>query len=159
MDELVSSSELAKVLKLSARRVNQLAEQNIVYRENNGKFNLADSCENFYAWKFRSDEKMDYDLEHALLEKAKREKAELDLQQHKKQLLVATDVEHMVSGMILTCKAHLLSIPSKIAPKLTKQANPAVIADKIQHEIYEALSELSQIPAERVIDSSDAVDS
>jgi phage terminase Nu1 subunit (DNA packaging protein) len=157
LDGIVSSADLGIILKITTRRVNQLADENVIFREQTGKFNLADSCENFYSWKFKSDGKIDFAREHALFEKAKREKAELDLQQHKKELLLATDVEHLMAGMILTCKAKLLSIPSKVAPKLLKQTNPAIVVDLIQAEIYEALSELKEIPAERIIEADNAV--
>lgn len=143
------------MLKISARRVNQLVKENVLSREKNGKFDLADSCESYYAWKFRSDGEINYDQEHALLEKAKREKAEIDLQERKETLLRAKDVEHIVDGMILTCKAKLLAIPTKAAPKIIGKSEIPAIVEVMRDEIYEALNELKEIPAEQVEEAAD----
>lgn len=56
MDETVNSETLAKVLKITARRVRQLVEENVIFRETSGNFNLANSVENYYENKFKPDE-------------------------------------------------------------------------------------------------------
>ncbi len=89
------------------------------------------------------------------MEKAKREKAELDLYERKKTLLKAKDVERLMAGMILTCKGKLLAIPTKVAPKLAGENSIPAIVDALQNEIYEALNELKEIPAEEIDEAGD----
>lgn len=160
MEQYVSAADLAYILKLTTRRVNQLVEENVILREPNGKFDVSKSVENFFRHKFRVDEEkdIDFDKEHALFEKVKRKKAELDLQEHRKQLLKATDVESLMAGMILTCKARLLTLPTKAAPKIVGEKDMAVIVDVLKNAVFEALNELKEIPAAVVVEADDAVD-
>lgn len=160
MEQYVSASDLAFVMKVSPRRVNQLVAEGTIFREENGKFDIAKSVENFFRKKFHTDEKreIDFDVEHALYEKAKRKKAELDLQKYQRQLLDAKEVEHLMLGMILTCKARLLNIPIKVAPKIVGEKNMSVIVEKIKDGVFEALEEMHQIPAAEIIEADDAVD-
>lgn len=155
MDEIVSSTELGKVLKITSRRVNQLADENVIFREQNRKFNLADSCENFFAWKFKSDGKIDFNREHALHEKAKREKAELDLKAQKGTLLFTDDVEHFVSGMIITFKARLMSLPTKYAPKILGKKSMPEVVEILKGAVYEVLNELHEIPGSEIEAAAD----
>ncbi len=158
MDLNLSASDLAKVLKLSTRRVNQLVKESILKRGTDGKFYIPDAVEDYYAFK-HTGEKINYDQEHALLEKAKRETAKIELEQLKGQLLFATDVEAAMATMILNCKGRLMAIPSKCAPKVLGQKNLAVIQDEIKKEVYQALEELRQMPAPRDEDGdTDAAD-
>lgn len=149
METYGSSSDLAILLKLSSRRVGQLVKEGVLTKGANGKYNLPESIEAYYAFKFKSDEKLSYDIEHTLLERAKRETTEIELEQLKGSLLYANDVEHAMANMILTAKARLLSLPSKCAPKILGQKNITAIAEIIQREIYDALSELREMPAPR----------
>lgn len=146
----VNASDLAKALKLTVRRVNQLAKQSILKREADGKFHLPDAVETYYAFKFKDAEAINYDREHALHEKAKRETAEIELEQLKGSLLLAADVEQAMATMILTCRSRLQAIPTKCAPKVIGQKSLAVIVDVIQKEVHEALAELREMPAPRV---------
>jgi len=159
LNEIVSSAELSEVLKITVRRVNQLVEDNKIFREPDGKYKLADSVENYYAYKFRSDEETNYDLEHALLERVKREKAELDLETQKGALLYADEVEHLMSGMIITFKARLMSLPTKCAPKILGKKSMPEVVKILEDAVYEALNELKEIPAAKVVEAGNADDS
>jgi phage terminase Nu1 subunit (DNA packaging protein) len=157
MNLLVSSSDLAKVLRLTVQRVNQLAKEGVIKREADGKFNLPDRIEDYYAFKFKTDEEIDYEREHALLEAAKREKAEIELEQLKGSLLNAVDVEQAMSSMILTAKSRLLSVPTKAATRVIGQKNLSVIVEILKSEICNALDELKEMPAPPG-DDTDAAD-
>ncbi len=152
MEVIVNSSDLAKALKISARRVQQLVKEGILKREADGRYNLPDSVEAYYAFKYMPDNKLSYDLEHTLLEKAKREKAEIELEQLKGSLLYASDVEQAMATMILTCKSRLLSIPTKCATQIIGLKDLSVIVGIIRDEIYGALEELKEMPAPEVVE-------
>lgn len=154
MEINVSASDLAKALKLTVRRVNQLAKQTVLRRQADGKFHLPDSVEAYYVFKLKSDDDLDYNREHALLEKAKRETAEIELEQLKGRLLYASDVEQAMATMILTAKSRLLSIPTKCASKAVGQKDLSAIVEIIRSEIYEALNELKETPAPKVDEGS-----
>lgn len=158
MELIISSSDLAKTLKLTAQRVNQLAKEGILKRRADGKFDLPESAELYYAFKFKTDEELNYEREHTLLEKAKRETAEIELEQMKGNLLYASDVEKAMSTMILTCRSRLLAMPSKCATQVIGQKSLTVIVDIIKKEIHEALEELKEMPTPTEEMDSDAED-
>lgn len=157
MPVLVSASELAFVLKLTPQRVNQLAQSGVFRKDENGKLDIAESAEIFYRRKFHADEKRatDYDIEHAMLERAKRQKAELELSDYQSQLLDAHEVEQLAQGIIQVAKARFLSIPEAVAPKVVGEQNVAVIVGKLQDAVYEALEELHEMPAEKIMEAGE----
>jgi len=150
MENYINKSELAQILGLSVRRINQLVKENVLKKEISGKFNTADTLETYYKFKFKTDEDLTYEHEHALLERAKREKAEIELAQLKNSLLYASDVEQLMKNIIQTFNTKTLSIPQKCAPKILGQTNLPVITEIIKREICSALTELAQIPAENL---------
>lgn len=158
MDIYVNSKDLGIILKITDRRVDQLAKEGVFSRAENKKFDVAESVENFYRYKFRADEKSDlnFDQEHALLEKAKRKKAELDLAERKGELLRANEVEKLMAGMILTCKARLLAMPTAVAPKVLGKNELPVVVDTIKSAVFEALAELKEMPAAEMEEPDDA---
>jgi phage terminase Nu1 subunit (DNA packaging protein) len=146
----MTSAELAKILKMSTRRVNQLNKEGILIRGTDGNYYMPDAVEAYYAYKFKPTEKINYDIEHTLLEKAKRETAEIELELMKGSLIYTSEVEQLMASMILTCKSRLLTMAAKCAPKIIGQNQLAVIAQIINNEVSEALDELRQIPAEKL---------
>ena len=149
-----SAAELAKLLRLSSRRVSQLVKEGVIKKEANGKFDTPQALEDYFAYKFKDDNAVDYEKEHALLEAAKREKAEIELDQIKGSLLYATDVEQAMATMILTCKSRLLSVPTKCATQVIGLKDLSVIVEIIRDEIYEALNELKEMPSPEVVEDN-----
>ncbi len=154
MENNVSTKDLAQIFGVTPRRVQQLATKGILHRESNGKFNLPDSLKSFYEWKIthtnynpdRDKWHETYNLEHARLERVKRQMVELELGVKNGDLLVADDVEQTIVPMLLTCRNRLLAIPSKCAPRLAA-CKDIVHAEKIlQREILEALDILKPWP-------------
>lgn len=143
----VSAGVLAGFLDITERRVNQLAREKVLTRLPGGAFSLKESTLAYYTYKLTPTEKYDHDKEAALLMAAKRERAVIDLELIKGTLLYASDVEKAVSEMILTCKARLLAIPSKVAPTVIGQTNLAVIISLMEKEVFAALDELKEMPA------------
>ncbi len=155
MELKVNSSDLAKVLKLGVRRVQVLAKEEVLKREADGNFHLPDAVDAYYAFKYRTDEDLNFEREHTLLEKTKREKAEIELDLLKGKILDAAEVEKLQANMIITFRSRILSMGSKCAPKLLGQKSIPVITEIINIEAHEALNELKQIPAEMLGDNCD----
>ena len=136
---------MARLLRITTRRVRQLVEEGIIKKEADGTFNTPEVIDSFFAFKYKTDDAVNFEKEHALLEAAKREKAEIELEQLKGQLLYATDVEQAMATLILTTKSRLLSIPTKCATQVLGLKDLSVIVVIIRDEIYEALNELKPI--------------
>lgn len=99
---------------------------------------------------------IDGDSEVSLSDEKKRlarlqaDKLEIEIATLKGQLLLFSDVEREMSDVVISFRAKMLSIPSKLAPELAMESNPMIIEERLRSEIKEALSELSRVDAGRI---------
>jgi phage terminase Nu1 subunit (DNA packaging protein) len=140
-----NAKKLAEILEISERRVNQLtSEKGIFEKDLNGKFNISKCVEAYYREKFiETDYGKELEQEKVLLERAKRERAELLLGKLKNELHEATVIELAITNMLVTFRNRILGIPAAIAPKLVRKTVPE-INKLLQKELRSALSELSE---------------
>ena len=147
-DTLVNSQYLGKVLGVSPQRVRQLVADGIIKREENNRYKLVENVQQYFQYKTK-DHGTDYDKEHARLEKAKRELAEIDLAEKKKVMHKTEDIEMMVGGMVIIFKRTMLAIPHKVA-KQCEGKSTEEINDILAKEINGALVELSNFDASKL---------
>ena len=142
-----NTGELAKLLNITQRRVNQLAEEKIITRQPEGDLLLPEAIAEFYSFKFQSDEAIDFMAEKALHEKAKRELAELELQKRRNEVHDAADVELVMTDMLTNLRSQLLGLPAKMAPQLANR-DKDYIDQTLTDEIHSRLAELSDYSPE-----------
>lgn len=147
MSMLVNAKTMAKIMDLSERRINQLVSEGVISKEPDGQYNIMQVILDYYKNKSGVESGINYDVEHALLEKAKRETAEIELGELKGEVHRAPDVKEVLCGMIITCRNKLLAMPGAVAIKLVGQKNPNVVIDILTKEVKIALSELSEYDA------------
>lgn len=85
----------------------------------------------------------DYEAERARLTNKQAEKAQLELQVLRGELIPATRVEEEQGAMVTAFRTRCLSIPIKAAPVLVNREDPAAIEGYLRELIYEALNELA----------------
>lgn len=142
-----NTGELAKLLNITQRRVNQLAEEEIITRQPEGDFVLPEAIAEFYSFKFQSDEAIDFMAEKALHEKAKRELAELELQKRRNEVHDAADVELVMTDMLTNLRSQLLGLPAKMAVQLANR-DKDYIDQTLTDEIHARLTEISDYSPE-----------
>lgn len=142
-----NTGELAKLLNITQRRVNQLAEEKIITRQPEGDFVLPEAIAEFYSFKFQSDEAIDFMAEKALHEKAKRELAELELQKRRNEVHDAADVELVMTDMLTNLRSQLLGLPAKMAVQLANR-DKDYIDQTLTDEIHARLTEISDYSPE-----------
>ena len=125
-----STRELSQLLNITQRRINQLVEEKILTREANGEFVLPKAISDYYVFKYKNTEQVDFNKEKALHERAKRRLAEFEVRKRANELHEATDVEAVLTEMLINLRNNLLSIPPKMATQL---------AGKSKYEIEEIL--------------------
>lgn len=135
------TSDLAKLLMITQRRVNQLADEGVIIRQIEGNFILPEAINEYYAYKYQSNETIDYLAEKAKHEKAKRELTELELGKRRRELHEASDVEAVLSEMLTNFRTQIHGIPSKMAPMLFGKSK-ADIEELLNQEIEVRLSEI-----------------
>jgi phage terminase Nu1 subunit (DNA packaging protein) len=149
-----SPGEIAGFLGITDRRLRQLAKEEIIPQKKRGIFNLQDVVQAYVAF-LKSGSSMrgksggeqtpiDYNLEKTLLTKAQREKAELEVAVLKGELHRGEDVKAVMNDMLIAFRAKILSIPTKLSPRLIAQTELPVIQNILKQAHYEALSELSE---------------
>jgi|GEM_PF-5218782 len=94
-------------------------------------------------------QQIDFQHEHALLEKAKRQIAELDVEKLESQLLDAADVAEMEETHSRAWPLVVLPMAERIAPKVLGQP-VAIIASVIKNEVYDTLTALSEMKFEQL---------
>lgn len=136
------TAELAKLIGITQRRINQLAEDKIITRQPEGDFILPEAIAEFYSFKFQNEEAVDYLAEKAKHEAAKRQLAEIELSKRRNEIHEATDVELVMMDMLTNLRSQLLGIPAKMAPVLADQ-DKGFIDKALTDEIQARLTELS----------------
>ncbi|EJO5349060.1 hypothetical protein NRP93_003212 [Clostridium botulinum] len=148
----VSSSVLADIFGLTDRRVRQLAEEGIIVKIKRGRYDLSSSVRNYIIHlktnsdlkEDKTDKEIDYDMEHALLERVKREKVELELAAMRGQMHHSEDVERVMNDMLSNFRSKLLALPTKASPMLIARDDIGSIQEILHNQILEVLQELSK---------------
>lgn len=148
---IVSTKVIADIVDLTPRRINQLCEEGILNKVKNGSFQLVPTIRNYIRFlKTKSelesatdDIDAEFNKEHTLLEKAKREKAELEVSLMKGTVHASEDVERELIKMLSAFRSRVLAIPSKVAPKASATDDITYIEAMLRDEVYNALKELS----------------
>ncbi|MBE1306022.1 hypothetical protein G4W71_18630 [Clostridium botulinum] len=152
----VSSSVLADIFGLTERRVRQLAEEGIIVKIKRGRYDLSSSVRNYIIHlktnndlkEDKTDKEIDYDMEHALLERARREKVELELAAMRGQMHNSEDVERVMNDMLSNFRSKLLALPTKASPMLIARDDIGTIQEILHNKMLEVLNELSDYDPE-----------
>lgn len=163
VDELVSSKIVAKVLGISARRVQQLTEDGVLTKEERGQYDIAKTVQAFISYKTgeskieKQNKVSGYDVERTLLTRTKRLIEENKLKIMEGELHRSITVMAIMNRMLNNFKSKLLALPLKAAPKVMGETNLPVIQDILQNEINECLTELSEYDPAMFHDESDDI--
>ena len=146
----VSTTELATVLGVSARRVQQMAQDGTVPTCRKGFFRLADSVQRYI--KFLSDGPMDE--EDKKLEKARRVAettmkaskatiAKLEAEELKGTMHRAEDVAALTEDLVYTIRGALNALPGRLAVDVAAVSTPAEASEVIRKEVSKVMRELA----------------
>ena len=96
----------------------------------------------------RDDEQTaDLQQERALLARVRRKNAEFDLALRTKELHRTEDIEFLLTQMLISFKAKLSALPSKLAPQLSRVDDSAQVYDILKRAIDETQTELADYDA------------
>lgn len=147
---IVNTKALAKMFNMTERNVRYLVEEGIIARVNHGRYDLIDTVSRYITFLKMSNDGLDeskvqesLEYEKWLHEKAKREKAEIELSHIKKEMHKADEVEKVLNHMLASFRSKMLALPSKAALLLSIKDDPKEIEALLERDIYEALGELA----------------
>lgn len=145
--KLYTVKVVASWLNMTERNVRELAKKNIIQEYRPGLFKLKDAVRAYIAYlrdkNPNKEETLDYTAERAKMVRTKREAAELDLAERKKELHRSEDIEIIMTDMLIRFRTKLMSIPAKQSPILAEKKDQKEIFKILKAAIDEALEELS----------------
>jgi len=156
-DTTVSTTELARVLGLSARRIQQMAQDGTVPPATKGRFRLNDSVQRYITFitgnKLSEDEQKtekarrlaEVQIKAAKASVAKLEASELQGKMHRSE-----DVQAITEDMANSMRELLLGLPGRLAVDVANArsaAETAVIIKEAVHGIMREMSKYQYDPA------------
>ncbi len=151
----VSTTELAAVLGLSVRRVQQLIQDGVFPTVAKGKLMLADSVQR-YIKTVSTDGMTDAERKaarkneesrrqsEAILKASKATIARLNAQELQGKMHRSEDVAKMTEDLIYTIRGMLLGLPGRVARDTAAATTPSETAEIVRKETYHILQELSE---------------
>ena len=144
----VSSSELACVLGITARRIRQLAEDGVLNRISEGRFNLADSVQSYMATldkrkSVSSSEQEKLEVEISF-KKARAIKATLEAKELQGKMHRSEDVAALTEDLIYSLRSGLMALPGRLAVDCASVSSAAEVAEIIKVEVHKLMEELSR---------------
>lgn len=158
----ITAKVMGQIIGVTDRQVRNLANDGMIPRLSNGSYELIPALSSYIEnLKLNNKEEKaevrkeeGYQKEKFLHEKAKRQKAELQLGQMRGELHRSDVVKQVMTDMLGNFRARLLSMPTKAAPILIGRGEIAVIEDILKDEVYTILNELKDYDPESFIDDS-----
>lgn len=150
-DTTVSTTELARVLGLSARRVQQMAQDGTVPPASRGRFRLADSVQRYIT--FITGNKMSEEeqqtekarrMAEVSIKAAKATVAKLEASELKGKMHRAEDVLAITEEMANELRSLLLALPGRLAVDVTNARSAAEASVIIKEAVHEVMREMSK---------------
>lgn len=142
----VSTKEIALILGVTARWVQQLTQDGIFSTIGRGRYNLAETIQAYV--KYRTGKEADAnDLERKEAElsikKAKAIITVLEAKELQGKMHRSEDVAAMTEDLIYTIRSMLLALPGRLAVDVALTQDPAEAAEIIRREVFKVMEELS----------------
>lgn len=157
-----SLATIAKLLDLSARRVQQLSKEGVIPKAERGRYELVPAVRgyiNYLRERSLNPNVVSFEEVRAKKLSAEAELTVIELQEKKGELVRTEDVIESWMEIIGACKSRMLSIPAKLAPIVAVESMPAVCKTIIEEQIDEALFELSEWVRDEIRDEEPDGDS
>lgn len=147
-ETIVSTQELSKVIGISTRHINRLDDEGVFKKIGRGQYRLCESVQTYIENYIRpkDDEKsgISYNDEKALLTKAQREKAEIELAELREEIYRSDYIIPILQELLLGVRNRLLAIPQRCAPQVMAADELIDVQEIVKREIYDALTELAE---------------
>jgi len=168
--KLVGIEELAKLVDVTERRIQQIEQEGIIKSEpkkNNKDKREYDFVKSIVSlvryFRNKADSRRSGDSEDMETEKLrniviKNKKEELLLEELENDLHRTADIERVMGAALTRLRINLLAIPMGVAPLVREKSNVNEIAEIIEARISRALNELATVDIDKMLDEDDWAD-
>lgn len=159
--QVATAEQLAELFDLTKVRVHQLVTEGVVVKVERGVFDLIESVRGYVRFlKQRrvnqydggADDGGDWSKHRARLTAAKADMAEMQAAILKGTVHEAKAVEAVWTDHLLACRAKLLGLPKKLAPRIHGVEKLTAIETELEAAVTEALNELASYDPALVTD-------
>jgi phage terminase Nu1 subunit (DNA packaging protein) len=143
----LSVNKISDLTGQDRRRVKRIAEAALT-PEVQGRSHLYETCE-LIPLLFDSsgyEQHLDLTQERAWLAKVQRERAEIELQKARGDVVDVNEITEAMAAAIGAARAQLLGLPHKLAPQLVAITDPGEAFNLLQATVHDALTELADGP-------------
>lgn len=139
----VNATTLATILGLTARRVQQLAQDGVITPVSKGKYLLAEAVQSYV--EYRASEKPLSQAENdklnadVVIKKAKATMLALEAKELQGKMHRSEDVAALTSDLIYTIRGSLIAFPGRLANEVIEAKTAAEAAKIIRDEVYLAM--------------------
>ena len=137
---VVGVSTVASVLGLTARRVQQLAQDGVFTTEGKGKYILAEAVQSYIEYRANDkplskaeNDKLNADV---IIKKAKATMLALEVKELQGKMHRSEDVAALTSDLIYTIRGALIALPGRLAVEVVGTKTAAEAAEIIRAEVY-----------------------
>lgn len=161
MSPSVDVTTLANLLNLTTVWIQRLAKEGVIVKTERGRYDLWPSIRGYVKhlqerrvnqWDNGEEKGGDWQAERTRLTRAKADMAEMQSAILKGTVHEAKAVEAVWTDHLLACRAKLLSLPKKLAPRVHGVDNLATIEAELEATVTEALNELASYDPALVTD-------
>ena len=146
----VTTTELAAILGITARRVQQMAQDGTVISVRRGYFQLGDAVQRYINFLSKpqvseAEQKLETARKQseAQLKLSKAQLAKMEVEELKGRLHRSEDVEAFTEDLIYTIRSALLSLPGRLSVDVAATSSPAEASERIRKEVHAIMRELS----------------
>lgn len=147
-ETIIGTQELATIIGITTRHINRLDAEDVFIKVGRGQYKLCQSIQTYIDKYVRVNEEnkkdVSYEEEKALLTKAQREKAEIELAELRDEIYRADHIIPIIQELLLGARNRLLAIPPRAAPQVMASTELVDVQEIIKREIYDALNELAE---------------
>lgn len=149
-DAEVTTTELASILGVTARRIQQMAQDGTIIPMRRGYFQLGDAVQRYINFLSKpqlsqEDEKIERTkrVAEATLKSSKSKMAKMEIDELEGKLHRAEDVEAFTEDLIYTMRGALLALPGRLSVDVAAVDTPAEAAEVIRKEVHIVMRELA----------------
>lgn len=149
----VNTTALASILGITARRVQQLAQDGTIVQCKRGYFPLGDAVQRYINFRLNDSHIADEEVmeaekkklvNEARLKEAKATVAQIEAEELKGTIHRADDVEVITNDMIYTIRSALNALPGRLAVDVAGAQSAAEASEIIRREVHKVMRELAE---------------
>lgn len=139
----VNATALAAILGLTARRIQQLAQDGVIATISKGKYYLGDAVQSYV--EYRANEKPLSQAENdklnadVVIKKAKATMMAIEVKELQGKVHRSEDVAALTADLIYTIRGAFLALPGRLAVEVVEAKSAAEAAEIIRAEVYLAM--------------------